>query len=29
MPVQIIELDQNRRHLDRARLLNFWEELDK
>ena len=27
--VTIVELDQNKRHLDRARLLAFWDELDK
>lgn len=27
--VSIIELDQHKRHLDRARLLSFWDELMK
>jgi parafibromin len=27
--VTVIELDQNKRHLDRARLLTFWDELEK
>ena len=27
--VSIIELDEHKRHLDRARLLTFWDELDK
>lgn len=27
--VTVIELDQHKRHLDRARLLTFWDELDK
>jgi len=27
--VSVIELDQHKRHLDRARLLAFWDELDK
>ena len=27
--VCIIELDEHKRHLDRARLLSFWDELDK
>ena len=27
--VHIIDLDQNRRHLDRAKLQEFWEVLDK
>lgn len=28
-PVTTIELDSRKRHLDRARLLAFWDELDK
>ena len=27
--VSVIELDEHKRHLDRARLLTFWDELDK
>lgn len=27
--VTVIELDPHKRHLDRARLLAFWDELDK
>lgn len=27
--VNVIELDPHKRHLDRARLLSFWEELDR
>jgi hypothetical protein len=27
--VTVIELDQNKRHLDRARLLTLWDELEK
>ncbi len=27
--INIIELDPHKRHLDRARLLSFWDELDK
>lgn len=27
--VQMIELDQNKRHLDCARLRTFWETLDQ
>jgi parafibromin len=27
--VTVIELDTNKRHLDRARMLAFWDELDK
>jgi parafibromin len=27
--VTTIELDPHKRHLDRARLLSFWDELDK
>ncbi len=25
----VIELDEHKRHLDRARLLVFWDEIDK
>ena len=27
--VSVIELDQHKRHLDKARLLGLWDELDK
>jgi hypothetical protein len=27
--VNIIQLSRNKRHLDRAKLMNFWEILDK
>lgn len=27
--VSIVELDQHKRHLDRARLMAFWEELTR
>lgn len=27
--VHVIELNRNKRHLDRANLLKFWEILDK
>ncbi len=27
--ITVIELDEHKRHLDRARLLTFWDELDK
>jgi len=27
--VTVIELNQNKRHLDRARLLTLWDELEK
>ena len=27
--VSVVELDQHKRHLDRARLLAVWDELDR
>lgn len=27
--VSVVELDQHKRHLDRARLLALWEDLDR
>jgi parafibromin len=27
--VSVIELDKHKRHLDRARLLSFWDELNR
>ena len=28
-PITTVELDTRKRHLDRARLLTIWDELDK
>jgi parafibromin len=28
-PVSVIELDTHKRHLDRARLLTIWDEIDR